>query len=145
MKPTPATVTMKASLLLLLVASVAVAQRTRPGTDVQIGESTYVFGTVQDQAIILYAIYDASTQAVRGYALWNDTESTARARLTFHVGDPIDLEAAPGTRAGSRVATRGYVMSDTADLNVASFTIGHDSIINVSARTDRTFPLPRER
>lgn len=137
-------------LCLLLLVSVAWGQRARPDTDVSLGQSTYVFVTLQDRAIILYTIYNETTGAILGYALWNDSETTARAHLEFHVGDPIDLEAAPGTRAGARVLTRSYFMSTDSesgvlvDANVSRHSMGNDGSVDRTSR-DRSFPLPRER
>lgn len=140
---------LKYTVALMLFASLTLAQRTRPDTGVQAGESTYVFATIEDSSIILYAIYDSSTGAIRGYALWNDTESTARARLEFEGDGPIDLVAAPGTRAAVRTTGQRAAMTSErgtwVDRNVSAYFLGHDTPVDISIRTDRNFPLPRER
>lgn len=131
---------------LCLCLSQVEAQPARPATDVQAGEGVYAPAFMQDRSIVFYAIYTPANQ-IRAYALWNDGESVAKLHVEFVSGDPIDLVAQPGTRAGVNVASRGYTLTldPTAnalvDLNITQYQLLNDAPVKSTDR-DRTFPIP---
>lgn len=128
-------------ILFLLMASIAFAQ-TRPGTDVGTGEAIYVSALMEDNSVVLYTIYDSTTGAIRAYSLWNDSVGPVSVRLEFVTGDPIELTAQPGSRAGARVFERGYTMTGEIDENIVRFQGWVEHPI-ASKDRDRTFPISR--
>lgn len=134
------------ALLALLVTCPVHAQRTRPGTDVGAGEKAYALILLQDRSIVFYAVYD-SANTIRAYVLWNDADSVAVLHAEFASGDPIELTAQPGTRAGARVLERGYsVVFDSSlgaliDPNVVRSQLVNERPVAQGDR-DRGFPIP---
>jgi len=132
--------------------SVTNAQTGIPPTGVEPPQRTYVHGTLENEQIIVYAIYDPTTYQIVEYVLWNNTQQRASAELSMALSPDVTLVASAKKGKSVNVSGRDLYMtinpeSGTTyqDVNVTGMTMKQLDPRSRWRLVPAVFPLPSQQ
>jgi len=133
----------------LLITSAINAQTGTPPTEVEPPQRTYVHGSLENEQIIIYAIYDPTTYQIQSYVLWNNTQQRASADLDMATIPDLSFTAQPKKGKSRNVRGKDLYMTlhpETGttyqDLNVVGVTMKQIDPRSRFRLVPAPFPLP---